>query len=566
MSQIETALSSKRGMALLFLILTLALFVPGQMTIPPIDRDEPRFAQASRQMLESGDFVDVRYQDTPRNLQPAGIYWLQVAAVSVFGDADTREIWPHRMPSWLSAIGVVFLTWWVGALLFGALTGRYAAALIACCLLLGVEAHIAKIDATLCFAVLLAQASLAKIYMSRDTRAANTNWWAALFWASLGFGILLKGPIPLMIVSGTILALVLIERRFAWLGKVKPIWGAPLMLAIAAPWYIAIGISTNGEFFRTALGYNVVGKLTQTHQQHGGSPGYHLALMPLVFWPGSLFAILAAPFVWLERKTPAVRFCLAWILPAWLIFELSGTKLPHYTLPLMPAIALLAAAGLAHAGSRRFYGRPWLFAFAALIWLVASAGVTIAPLALTYRLEHVITPLAMALAGLAMAGMVGVLILIGLGRLRHALIVTATTAALAAINLYQVGIPSLQTLFMSPRIVAALNANQLCARTRVVSFSYREPSLVFLYERGRIFYPDTLEEAAQNVVAEPACALILAQSNDDEFLHVVTEAAGPLEPLAEVTGFNHNEGDELVLTVYRLHSASPTGPRADQSR
>lgn len=556
MSQIKTALSSKRGMALLFLILALTLFLPGQATIPPIDRDEPRFAQASRQMLESGDYIDVRYQDTARNLQPAGIYWLQVAAVSVFGDADTREIWPHRMPSWLSAIGVVFLTWWVGALLFGAQTGRHAAALIACCLLLGVEAHIAKIDATLCFAVLLAQASLAKIYMSRES-GTSTNAWAALFWAALGFGILLKGPIPLMVVGGTILALVLIERRFAWLGKLKALWGAPLMLAIAAPWYIAIGISTNGEFFRTALGYSVVGKLTSAHQSHGGSPGYHLALLPLLFWPGSLFAILAAPFAWLERKSPAVRFCIAWIVPAWLVFELSGTKLPHYTLPLMPAIALLAAAGLAHAGSRKFYGRPWLFAFGALIWAVAGAAVVIAPMALTYRFEQVISPLSIALASVALACMLGVLILIGMGRLRQALVVTVAAAVLSAINTYQLAIPSLHTLFMSPRIVAALNANQLCDQTRVVSFSYREPSLVFLYERGRIFYPDTVEEAAQDVVEGQGCSLIVAQGNDAEFLNSVTEAAGPIEPLSELTGFNHNEGDDLDLTIYRLRAAPP---------
>lgn len=556
MSQIKTALSSKRGMALLFLILALTLFLPGQATIPPIDRDEPRFAQASRQMLESGDYIDVRYQDTARNLQPAGIYWLQVAAISVFGDADTREIWPHRMPSWLSAIGVVFLTWWVGALLFGAQTGRYAAALIACCLLLGVEAHIAKIDATLCFAVLLAQASLAKIYMSSES-GTSTNAWAALFWAALGFGILLKGPIPLMVVGGTILALVLIERRFAWLGKLKALWGAPLMLAIAAPWYIAIGISTNGEFFRTALGYSVVGKLTSAHQSHGGSPGYHLALLPLLFWPGSLFAILAAPFAWLERKSPAVRFCIAWIVPAWLVFELSGTKLPHYTLPLMPAIALLAAAGLAHAGSRKFYGRPWLFAFGALIWAVAGAAVVIAPMALTYRFEQVISPLSIALASVALACMLGVLILIGMGRLRQALVVTVAAAVLSAINTYQLAIPSLHTLFMSPRIVAALNANQLCDQTRVVSFSYREPSLVFLYERGRIFYPDTVEEAAQDVVEGQGCSLIVAQGNDAEFLNSVTEAAGPIEPLSELTGFNHNEGDDLDLTIYRLRAAPP---------
>lgn len=557
--QIGTALSSKRGMALLLLALALLFVLPGQGSIPPLDRDEPRFAQASRQMIESGDFVDVRYQDTARNLQPAGIYWLQVAAVSVVGDADTRAIWPHRVPSWLSAIGVVFLTWWLGALLFGPLAGRFAAALIAACVLLGVEAHIAKIDATLCFAVLVAQASLAKIYVSRGSDERLTPW-ALLFWAALGAGILLKGPIPLMVAGGTILALTLTERRAAWLGKLQPLWGLPLMLAIAAPWYVAIGISTNGEFFRTALGYSLFGKLTQAHQSHGGFPGYHLLLSPILFWPGSLFAILAAPFVWLQRKSDAVRFCVAWIVPAWLVFELSGTKLPHYTLPLLPAVAILAAAGLVEAGKQRFFGRPWLFAFASLVWLAAGAAIAIAPILLSFRFEGAAAPISLALAALAIIAMLAVLALAAFGRVRAALVVAVSAAAITAFSTYQNVLPSLDTVFVSPRVVTALNANQLCDRTRVVSFSYREPSLVFLYEKGGVFYPDTVEEGAQNVLADPRCALVLADAGDTEFLDTVTRAAGALEPLAEVEGFNHNQGDNVDLTVYRVRP-----PRAPTS-
>lgn len=508
-------------------------------------------------MLESGDFIDVRYQDTPRNLQPAGIYWLQAASVSVFGDVSSREIWPHRLPSWLSAIGIVFLTWWVAALLFDPLTGRFAGALIACCFLLGVEAHLAKIDATLCFAVLLAQASLAKVYMSRESETKLT-WWAASFWIALGIGVLLKGPIPLMIVGGTVLGLVVLERRAAWLGKLKPLWGVPLMLAIAAPWYVAIGISTHGDFFRTALGYSLIGKLTQAHQSHGGLPGYHFVLSPALFWPGSIFAILAVPFVWTERKSAAVRFCLAWIIPAWLVFEFSGTKLPHYTLPLLPAVAMLAAAALVRAGQQRFFGRPWLFAFAALLWLAAGAVVTLGPLALALNLHGSASPLSIALAGFAIVCMIVVLWLIATGRLRAALVAASAAAAIAAVNNYQLIVPHIDTMFTSPRIVSALNEAQLCQETRVVSYSYREPSLVFLYERGEIFYPDTLDEAAQNVSADPACSLIVADAGDAAFLSAVTPTNAALAPVGYVEGFNHNSGDDVHLTIYRIGQPANT--------
>ncbi|MGQ0533746.1 MAG: ArnT family glycosyltransferase [Caulobacteraceae bacterium] len=555
-NQLRTALTTKRGMALALLALTLMMYLSGQASIPPIDRDEARFAQASRQMLDSGDFVDVRFMDQARNLQPAGIYWLQTASVTLFGNAETRTIWPHRVPSWLSAIGVAFLTWWVGALLFGAPVGRYAAVLMASCFLLSVEAHIAKIDATLCFAVLLAQAALAKIHTLRHTETP-VGWYAAVFWAALGFGILLKGPIILMITGGAILALGLLERRARWLGKLQPLWGVPLMLAIAAPWYVAIGISTNGEFFRTALGYSLVGKLTQAHQSHGGIFGYHALLSPLLFWPGSLFAILAMPFAWAQRKSDAVRFCLAWIVPAWLVFELSGTKLPHYTLPLLPAVAILAAAGLVHAEQRRFYGRPWLFAIAALIWLVMGLIVTTGFVAIQDRLQGGAQLVSVALAALAVACMLAVLWFIAKGRLRTALVAAAASAAIASFNNYQLVVPSLNNLFMSPRVIAAVDTVRPCDETQLVSYSYREPSLVFLYPGGRVFYPGTLEQAAEDVSRDPACSLILTDANDQAFIDAVTESVGEMEVAARVgRGFNHNSGDEVDLTIYRLRQPS----------
>ena len=94
------------------------------------------------------------------------------------------------------------------------------------------------------------------------------------------------------------------------------------------------------------VGHSLLGKVATGQQSHGAPPGYYLAAFPLTFWPGSLFAALAAPFVWARRREPAVRFCLCWIAPTWIVFELVATKLPHYVLPTYPAIACLAAAGL----------------------------------------------------------------------------------------------------------------------------------------------------------------------------------------------------------------------------
>src|SRR5437588_1758554 len=98
--------------------LCLLLYLPGVAAIPPLDRDEARFAQATRQMLETGDFLRIRFQDEARNKKPAGIYWLQAAAVSAFSTPSAIAIWPYRLPSLLGAMAAVLLTFALGTALF----------------------------------------------------------------------------------------------------------------------------------------------------------------------------------------------------------------------------------------------------------------------------------------------------------------------------------------------------------------------------------------------------------------------------------------------------------------
>jgi 4-amino-4-deoxy-L-arabinose transferase-like glycosyltransferase len=225
------------GLALL--LASLALFVPGRAQLPPIDRDESRYMEATAQMLEKGDYVDVRFQDKPRYLQPAGIYWLEAAAVAAFGAPGTREPWAYRLPSLAGAVVAVLLTGWIGGTLFGANAGLLAGLLLGASVLLSVESRMATIDATLLAVVLTAQAVLLRVYLRRDGPEPTGRPVAALYWAALGVGLMLKGPVILLVSWGTILALLVSERRGGWLRRLHPAWGVPLMLAILLPWLIA---------------------------------------------------------------------------------------------------------------------------------------------------------------------------------------------------------------------------------------------------------------------------------------------------------------------------------------
>ena len=118
------------------------------------------------------------------------------------------------------------------------------------------------------------------------------------------------------------------------------------MALLVGPWAIAITIATDGGFWREAIGGDLGAKVTGAAESHGGFPGFYAVLAPLLLFPATLLLPAALSTGWSRRAEPAIRFLVCWLVPAWLIFEIAPTKLPHYTLPTFGAIALLMAAAL----------------------------------------------------------------------------------------------------------------------------------------------------------------------------------------------------------------------------
>ncbi len=171
-------LAARRWLAAPFLIaLCLALYLPGFVSLPVTDRDEARFAQATKQMLESGNVVDIRFQDDPRYKKPIGIYWLQALSVAQLSPDRLTEIWAYRVPSLIGITLTVLLTWWAARPIFGRRTALLAAILLAPAFTLALEARIAKSDAVLLATIVLAQGALARLYLFRRRKARG---WPAL--------------------------------------------------------------------------------------------------------------------------------------------------------------------------------------------------------------------------------------------------------------------------------------------------------------------------------------------------------------------------------------------------
>src|SRR6201992_3339176 len=248
--------------AIAFLTLCgLLLFLPGFFNIPPFDRDEAGFAQATKQMVETGDFVDIRFQGDVRYKKPVGIYWLQSAVVetaSALGLPRAQlRIWLYRIPSLIGAIGAVLLTYWT-ALAFVTRRGAVLAALMMCSsVLLGVEARPAKTAAMLLLTVVAAMGALARVYLSwqRGEDPEHPPWsWPVIFWTALAGGILLKGPLILMFVGLTIAALAILDRSAGWLWRLRPVWGLMWTLVLVLPWFVAIFWRAGGALFAASVG------------------------------------------------------------------------------------------------------------------------------------------------------------------------------------------------------------------------------------------------------------------------------------------------------------------------
>src|SRR5882757_7237984 len=459
--------------AIAFLTLCgLLLFLPGFFNIPPIDRDEARFAQATKQMVESGDFVDIRFQDDVRYKKPVGVYWLQAAVVetaSALGlpRAPVR-VWLYRVPSLIGAIGAVLLTYWT-ALAFVTRRGAILAALMMCsCVLLGAEARLAKTDAMLLLTVVAAMGAMARVYLSwqRGEDPAHPPWtWPAIFWTALAGGILLKGPLILMFVVLTIGTLAILDRSAAWLWRLRPIWGLMWMLVLVLPWFVAIFWRAGDAFFSDSLGGDMLSKLG-AQESHGAPPGLYLLLFWVTFWPGAPLAGMAVPAVWRARREPGAQYLLAWLIPSWIVFELVLTKLPHYVLPLYPAIAILTVGAL----ERRVLSRSWLRRGAAW-WFAVPAGASVIAVVGAIKLTHY--PAFPAWPFLAAAMISGLIAwwMFEDSRAERSLLNAVVAAMLLAIGVYGIVLPSLTTLFPSAVIARALR-NVVCVGPKAASAGF----------------------------------------------------------------------------------------------
>jgi 4-amino-4-deoxy-L-arabinose transferase-like glycosyltransferase len=534
-------------------LIALIAGLPGVFALPPLDRDESRFAQASAQMLETGDIVAINFQDQPRDKKPVGIYWLQAMTVDALSSPEARSIWAYRLPSLLGAMAAAAACAWGAAALFRPGTALIAGALLGSTFLLSTEATIAKTDAVLCAAVTLMMAAFARIYAAsrEDTVVAKlgTRW---VFWSAMAVAALVKGPVGPLIALMAGLLLWAWDRKAPWARTMEWGWGVVILAAVIGPWAWAITVTTDGGFWGSAVAGDLAPKLVSGDESHGAPPGVHLLLAPILFFPGSLLLPAGVAWAWRHRKETAARAAVAWLVPTWLMFELLPTKLVHYTLPAYGALAWLAAAALAEPIGKRL---RWT----GVGFLVFGAAILTA-LVLYLLHEHGDRSDTFA-AALAVFFFVGAAFCGAWGFLREEWRPLALTLVLGVLgHACAVGLfaPRLEPLWLSLRVERALQGEGLDPRNGVTPgpvavAGYGEPSLVFLLGT-KTALTDGAGAAEAIGQGRPA---VVEKRVDDAFRTALRERRLTARPVAIVRGVNYSDGDDEQLVIYHASRRAP---------
>lgn len=353
----QSPLLSRKSMLALAAILAFSWFVTLDYR-DLIRPDEGRYAEIAREMLVTGDWMTPRLNGFKYFEKPALQYWATAAAFSAFGVHE----WTARLWAALTGLTGIFMVGFTGARLYGRAAGLYAAAISASCVLYVFVGHLNTLDMGLSF--FLCMSVCAFVIAQQDAQSdRGRRAWMLLAWASAALAVLSKGLIGILLPGGALLLYILLQRDWGRLRQLHLLSGAALFIAISAPWFILVSLA-NAEFFRFFFIHEHFERfLTKTHGRY--QPAWYfipILLGSMVPWTLTMIPALARSWRAEATRFQPARFLLIWCAFTFAFFSASGSKLPPYILPMIPALALLMGRYLSTAGGR------------ALIWQVLPIG------------------------------------------------------------------------------------------------------------------------------------------------------------------------------------------------
>jgi 4-amino-4-deoxy-L-arabinose transferase-like glycosyltransferase len=484
--------------AIIFLKLTLVIaastviYLIGNGQVNLWDRDEPRYAVTSRQMLSSGDWVVPEFLGQPRLAKPPLVYWCQAVAMKFMGATDDAARMPSAVSMFLLLIVLGFLIWRV----VGPTRALWTVFIFATSGLAIAAAKMCLTDALLTLWITIAQLCVYKIWRE------GWNWGITIaFGIAVGLAGLTKGPVVLGVIAMTLIALTVLRllvprasRPCPTPGHGRDAGGTGLRLAVSilivvvlvAPWVLAMQHRIPGYLTNT-LWKEVFQRTTQAAEGHKGPPGYYLLTIWVTYFPWSLLLPAAIVAAFKNLRLPQIRFALAAVLGPWVMFEVVQTKLPHYLLPVFPFLAFLTAELLIRASRKTVADLSNRgFRTSVSIWMVIVACVGSAPwLSLIWFPNvSIVALLMMALLSIA-AVLYGRLVYREFREdrpLRAAGVLGGGMLVIVAIA-YAGVLPNLPFLRLSSQIAAVIPKNLPIGEA--VMIDYKEPTVAW-YQGGTI--------------------------------------------------------------------------------
>jgi len=448
--------------------------------------DEGRYAEISREMVASGDWLTPRLDGLKYFEKPPLQYWATAAAFEAFG----QNGWTARLWTGLTGFLGVLFTAFAAARLFGAAAGRAAGLILGSCLMWVFMGHASSLDMGVSFFLSFAVSAFA-LAQRDEAPPGSRRRWMLLGWAACALAMLSKGLIGIVLPAGAVAFYVLWQRDWRLLARLELARGLALFLAITAPWFIMVSLA-NHEFARFFFIHEHFDRFLSKDHGRFQPWWYFLPLLALglVPWTLALPGALASA----ARRRPLLsfnpqRFLLAWSVLVFVFFSVSDSKLFGYILPIFPALAMLLGDWLPRIGSRAL---AWLCATAALGGAALAALTPLATAKLSGNLPpELVTEFAkwMAVAGAAVVAGGAIATVFALRIRKGAAIACLAVGGFALTQLLLIGYQSLAPVYSSRQLVERIRPELEAAR-HVYFVKVFDHSFLFYAKRTAIMVGD----------------------------------------------------------------------------
>lgn len=358
------------SITIVVIALSVSLFRLGEVTL--FDVDEAVFAQASKEMVQSGDWITPTYNGNKRFDKPIFFYWLMGASYKTFGVNEFAARFPSAIAGCLLALTVFLFV----RRCLGESSALHASLALVLSLYFLVYSRSAVTDMTLALFIALSLFSFYSSLAEAGHPEASRKFFLLCFYLFSAFALLTKGLIGIIFPFGIALSYAVMREGVTGARRLVSYPGMLCFVAVGGPWFVAQLVINGREFIDMFIIKHHFVRYTGVISGHRGPFYYYLPVLLIGLFPWVAFLPEGVRRAFAARRAdPAAHsglplFALVWFAFVFLFFSFSRTKLPNYILPAIPAASVLITSGMAIVAGEtngRLRGSRW--------WVSGVAGV-----------------------------------------------------------------------------------------------------------------------------------------------------------------------------------------------